>query len=274
MKCATRKLRPAVKWHGGKTYLARRIIALFPEHDTYVEPFAGGLSVLLNKPSGLEECASDLNRGLIRTYRAIQDYPSAVIEGLRSVQYDAETFKAACYAVEHPTEDGVDWAVNFIIKNRFSRGGLGKDFAWSDRLRGGQPGDVNAWKTIVDDLPLIAHRLKGVRLLNCPAASVVRDWDHPTTLIYCDPPYCHDTRTVSKVYDHEMDIEDHADFLKEISRSSSMVFLSGYRNRLYDTVLNYWKRYDFDMPNHSGQGKTKQRRVECVWTNTESGVLS
>lgn len=34
-----------LKWHGGK--LARRIVALMPPHLHYVEPFAGGLRVLL-----------------------------------------------------------------------------------------------------------------------------------------------------------------------------------------------------------------------------------
>ena len=62
---AARKLRPAVKWHGGKTYLARRICALFPKHTYYLEPFAGGLSVLLNKPPARREVACDLNRDLI-----------------------------------------------------------------------------------------------------------------------------------------------------------------------------------------------------------------
>jgi hypothetical protein len=36
-----------LKWHGGKYYLARRIIALMPRHLHYVEPFAGGLAMLL-----------------------------------------------------------------------------------------------------------------------------------------------------------------------------------------------------------------------------------
>ena len=37
------KVRPCVKWYGGKSFLARRIIELIPDSDVYVEPFAGGL---------------------------------------------------------------------------------------------------------------------------------------------------------------------------------------------------------------------------------------
>lgn len=44
---ATRFPTSPLKWHGGKHYLAARIVALMPPHTHYVEPFAGGLSVLL-----------------------------------------------------------------------------------------------------------------------------------------------------------------------------------------------------------------------------------
>ena len=36
-----------LKWHGGKYYLAKRIIEEFPTHVHYVEPYFGGGSVLL-----------------------------------------------------------------------------------------------------------------------------------------------------------------------------------------------------------------------------------
>src|SRR5262249_53588545 len=62
---ATPRPRPAVKWHGGKHYLARRILARLPAHRRYVEPFAGGLSVLLNKRPASVEVAADLHPGLI-----------------------------------------------------------------------------------------------------------------------------------------------------------------------------------------------------------------
>ena len=38
-----------LKWWGGKHYLAKKFIDLMPCHLHYVEPYAGGLAVLLEK---------------------------------------------------------------------------------------------------------------------------------------------------------------------------------------------------------------------------------
>jgi hypothetical protein len=45
------------------------------------------------------------------------------------------------------------------------------------------------------------------------------------------------------------------------------VAISGYPTEEYDSWLPAprWTKYTFDMPNNSGQGKTKQRRTECLW---------
>lgn len=268
MKCATRKLRSFAKWHGGKTYLARRIIELFPDHKTYVEPFVGGGSILLNKKPAPAEIVNDLNVDLIRVYMALRDYPNAVIEMLKRTRYEEESFKSACYDIAHNLgKSDIDDSVDFIIRNRMSRGGLGKDFAWSDRLRGGQPGDVNAWQTMVADLPLVVERLKKVTINSGRATTVIEEWDSVDTLFYCDPPYLHETHATKKAYDHEMTREDHEQLLALLQGVKGKVFLSGYRSALYDAALADWKRREFSIANHSGQGATKQRRIECVWEN-------
>jgi DNA adenine methylase len=38
--------KPIIPWLGGKRRLADKILALFPKHSCYVEPFAGGAALL------------------------------------------------------------------------------------------------------------------------------------------------------------------------------------------------------------------------------------
>src|SRR6516165_8580433 len=64
---------PPLKTHGGKHYLASRIVALMPPHKHYAEPFAGGLSVLLAKdPEGVSEVVNDIDGRLTNFWRVLQ----------------------------------------------------------------------------------------------------------------------------------------------------------------------------------------------------------
>jgi DNA adenine methylase len=265
---AAKKLRPPIKRHGGKAYLARRIVALMPEHRVYVEPFIGGGSVLLNKRPADREIAGDLDAGLIRMWWSLQGENLAPFLGtLAEMNYDEATFNEC----ESWAKSGFGpmRAVGFIVRNRFSRGGLGKTFAWSDRLRGGQPGDVNAWETIRAELPAIAERVANVEFHESEALPLIWSYDGPDTLHYCDPPYLHETRTARKAYEYEMSREDHVALLHTLMNVEGTFLLSGYRSELYDyaATLGNWHRVEWDLPNHSGQGATKQRRVECLWSN-------
>jgi len=59
----------------------------------------------------------------------------------------------------------------------------------------------------------------------------------------------------------------HMLFLMAVNSSHAKIAISGYHNPEYDKALNHWRVVEFDLPNHSGQGVTKQRRTECVWLN-------
>jgi DNA adenine methylase len=258
------KLRSPLKTHGGKSYLARRIIALFPDHDVYCEPFGAGLSVLLNKPWSAREVVGDINPDLMNFYRVLVDDTDRILDLVEQLPYDEAMFVAARDWLV-PGQPALLRAVGFLVRNRFSRGGLGSDFAWSDRLRGGQPGDLNAWHTIQTELPAIARRLRGVELHCGDALTLIRSTDGPGTLHYLDPVYIPETRTARQTYAHEMVEGQHQELLSLACQCQGKVFLSGYRHPLYDVQLTGWTRHEFAMPNHAGQGKTKQRRTECLW---------
>lgn len=264
MMATTPKLRPVVKTHGGKCYLARRIVEVLPPHDGYHEPFAGGLSVLLNKPKAPFEIASDKDKELMNVYWVLKEQPDALTARLRAIPYSPQSFEWSCEM------DGVDdsliRATAYVVRSRMSRGGLGKTFAWSERLRGGQPGDVNGWQTILAQLPLIAERLRDVVFHTSHWVYGLPECDDDIdTLVYLDPPYMPETRTATNVFTHEMSAADHAELLNAVLKLDSKVAISGYHCGLYDTALAGWRVHEFDMPNHSGQGETKERRLECLW---------
>lgn len=270
MKVAAKKMRSPLKTHGGKSYLARRIVSLFPEHETYVEPFFGGGSVLLNKSPSKREVAGDMSVALIDFWVTLQTDYVDLSRFLGGISYSKFDFNEAVSYLKSATvdpEEAVERAGAYLVRNRMSRGGMGVDFAWSERLRGGKPGDVNAWETNLDGLLAVSKRIRDVGFYETDAVRLIQMYDSPTTLTYCDPPYLHATRTHRKAYAHEMSDREHERLLTALLGRKGRVFISGYDSPLYRRMLVGWKLHTFSMANHSSQAKVKQRRIECLWEN-------
>jgi len=265
------KLRPVVKIHGGKYYLASWIIENFPaeyQKYDYLEPFCGAASVLLNKdkPTSGIEVINDTNVGLIQIFRALRDEPTHFVKKLKKTRYSEHVFEREL-TTKRESEDYIDHAFNEFVLRRMSRGGLKKAFAWSERLRGGQPGDVNAWKTMLKELPDTADRISEVKILNEKAVKVIRAFDSENTLCYCDPPYLHNTRVSTKAYEDEMTDDDHIALADALNKFRGKVVISGYQSMLYKRLYADWKCVKKQVANHSSQQKTKSVKVECIWTN-------
>ena len=250
--------------------------------------FGGGGVITLNATACANRVYSDADWFKANLLRCVRDWPAELQGRLSGVSYSEETFqKSKALNAAHrvmPTlalkyddarEELIDWAVHFLIRNRLSRGGLGNDFAWSDRLRGGLPGDLNAWRNAVAAIPRVSARLQGVEI-NCRHFREALKWmPAGRVCLYCDPPYVASTRTTPNAYEIEMSDGEHAELLAALivkAREGCSVLVSGYANDLYDRMLVGWKRRKFSMPNHSGQGKTKQRRTEVLWSSPAGGM--
>lgn len=66
-------LEPLIKWPGGKRHVAKRLIRMFPPHDTYVEPFAGAAAVFFRKPLVRRNVIGDYDPWLIDLYKGIRN---------------------------------------------------------------------------------------------------------------------------------------------------------------------------------------------------------
>ncbi len=279
-----------LKWHGGKHYLASKIVGLMPPRCKapnaprpgdpgwlhYVEPFFGGGAVLLAQdPEGISEVANDVDGRLTNLWATLAD-EAAFARFFRAVEaapFSKPLFKAAAQGLRGARGEGdpVLAARDFFVCCRQSLAGRMKGFSGitRNRARRGMNAEVSAWLSCIEGLPAVHRRLKRVLILNDDALTVISKEDGPRTLFYLDPPYLHETRATTGEYAHEMSGEDHAALLGLLGGIRGRFMLSGYRSGMYDeaAALYGWRRCDFDMPNNSAGGKDKRRMVECLWLN-------
>jgi DNA adenine methylase len=269
---STKHFDAPLRWHGGKSYLADWIISCMPPHVHYVEPFAGGLAVLLRRdPNGVSEVVNDLDGDLSNFWTVLKD-EDLFQEFVRKVE--ATPFSKGEFddsAIPNADDDEVDRAVKFFVRCRQSRQGLRKDFATMSRsrTRRGMNEQVSSWLTAIEGLPDIHARLKRVVIFNEEAVSVIRREDSPNTCFYLDPPYMHQTRVTTRDYECEMSVEDHKKLLECLSEIEGKFLLSGYRNDLYDDFSqNFgWHRVDRAIDCKASSAKEKPTRTECLWMN-------
>ena len=283
------KIHAPLKWHGGKVYLADRIIERMPPHLHYVEPYFGSGQVLFARdpkdrrlwwtqrtsdgriPDGVSEVVNDRHSNLMNFYAVLKD-PDAKAQlkhRLSLTLHSEDEWKATERLLAQADGDPVERAAALFTRCRLSLSGRMDSFAPTvrTRLRGGRNDGVNAWWSAIDGLEAVHRRLKDVKVLNRPALDVIQSEDTPATLFYLDPPYYHATRTATEVYDHEMTEREHRELLDVLLACKGKVILSGYANDLYDGVLASWTREPFDLANHAASGKTKRRMIEVLWCN-------
>jgi DNA adenine methylase len=245
---------PLIKIHGGKWYLADWIISLFPanyKEMVYIEPFLGGGSVLLKKEKSRTEYCADINTILIDLWREIKYNHTSFITFAEKLEYKQEVFEFY---------KNKDSPIATYVKYRMSRGGMGKTFSWSDRLRGGKPGDVNAWENSLKNIHNIYNRINDVYFIHGHFKYL--NYLEGNCVWYLDPPYLPETRVSKKVYDYEMTFNEHEEMLKKILKfpENNHVLLSGYDNDMYNSYLSHWKKFTKEITNHSSQSKKEKNK--------------
>ena len=80
-------------------------------------------------------------------------------------------------------------------------------------------------------------------------------------LIYCDPPYLHQTRTSGRRYRFDYEEPDHLELLELLKTLPCHVILSGYPSALYEQRLAGWQSLELQVMNQGGV------RTEKLWFN-------
>ena len=256
-------------WYGGKFSHLNWLLPLLPEAHHYCEPFAGSAAVLLNREPSPVETYNDIDGEVVNFFCVLRDKKNALIEAIGLTPFSREEFYLACTDYGPHLTD-LERARRFFVRARQVRTGLAQTASlgrWANckgTSRNGMSGVVSRWLGSVGTLPAIAERLLRVQIENRPALDVIKLYDSPKTLFYCDPPYPHEARGDSKAYAFEMSDEEHAELAQILARAKGKVAVSGYRCDLMNTLYAGWRCEEAPAKKcHS----VKKRRVEALWMN-------
>ena len=152
-------------------------------------------------------------------------------------------------------------------------GGLGNDYSYSLRLRGGMPESINSFKNAVNQIFECSDLLaKNKTRILCTDWENTINWAtsyKKKVFYYFDPPYLHETRVSDNLYGNfEMTFEEHQLLLEaclKLKAEGHYVMLSGYKNDLYDLVLKGWRKFSFPMKSAAGVSDKKITKIETVW---------
>lgn len=211
-------------WQGSKGRLAQIIAQHMPPHRVYVEPFAGTAAVLLAKVPSPVEILNDSNGDLVAVYRCLQD-PQKTRRLLRRIYWtpwSRQEWQAAREPVEN-AGDEVDQAARFLVRMFQGFNGIPNNSAWS----GGKQDSAyhHRRKTLfLRRAEWVARRLERVALECGDWETVVRRYESPDALIYCDPPYF---RTDAN-YGTRWKRRDQERLVQWLVSTPAMVMLSSY----------------------------------------------
>lgn len=286
---ATKPLRPAFSWFGGKTFLIKHLLPLVPKHKVYVEGFGGSGALLFAKSPSEVEVYNDINSGLVHFFRVLRnpELSADLATRLTLMPYSREEF---FYARENwqeqidPVEKAALWF--YVARNAFASsfetGGWRRSTGASAR---GMAHVVSAYWSSVESLPELCFRLQGVQIENVDYAQLVRNYDSVDTFFYFDPPYVLDTRSGGKQYAHEFTRDDHRDFIDTVCNTVGKILISGYDHEIYQPLTERgWRKIEIQVSTTAGLSKEKalrqrltgekvygerEKRIECLWLNYE-----
>ena len=264
--------RPALRYYGGKWVIGPWIIEHFPEHESYIEPFAGAASVLLRKQPSSIEVYNDLDGEVVNFFKVLRERTDELLHALSLTPFARAELEAATEPATDPLErarrtfilswQGRSRRVNQAAGWRYQRNTYSRSWA--------PPDDFAALERLYD----VADRFRHVHIECSPAIEVIERFDQPRALFYCDPPYVASTRSErwEQAYHTELSDEDHAELADVLGRIEGMAVVSGYPSELYDELFAGWERVERRAAtDHRGSARF---RTECLWISPNAAAAA
>ncbi len=267
-----KKVNAPFGYFGSKNKIAAKLCKNLPPHNCWVEAFCGSAALTLAKPPAPIEVINDIDDEIINVFRQLRQNSSRLNKKIALTPYSAKELEDARKPINGKISD-LERARRFLVQSMMAINGVfGKErggFSHSDSYtRNGKEARVSRWYNLPIRLNEVVERLRSTRIENKDALKLLTSYiNRPATLVYLDPPY-NGERTNGYNMDANCD-KFHTSLLRLANKAKCMVFISGYQNELYDSILtpqNGWQKKSIKTTTKDSSGKS-HKRTEVVWMN-------
>lgn len=251
-------MKSLLKYPGGKWRIANWIIAHFPEHKVYLEPFFGSGACFFNKVPSYIETINDLDGDIVNLFTVCREQPEELARVINLTPFARDEFQNCYKRSDNPIEQARRTLVRY--HQSFGTSNSSKN-SWRNVQTYGGPRCATMWNDLPEIIVEVCERLKAAQIENTNALTLIERYNDKNTLIYCDPPYLRNIRK-KNIYAVEMDDKKHIELLSALKQSKSKIILSGYDNELYNSELEGWYTDEKETTAQMGLPRT-----EKIWFN-------
>ena len=176
---------PIIPWIGGKRRLAKTIIPMFPEHECYVEPFAGGAALYFMKQPAHTEVINDINGELVNLYRVVKNHLDEFIKQFKWTLISRDQFNHHKITPNDILTD-IQRAARFYYLQKMAFGGKVESQTFGTATT--SPPRLNLLR-IEEELSQAHIRLVRTFIEHLSWQDCIKKYDREHTLFYLDPPY-------------------------------------------------------------------------------------
>ncbi|MBL7839363.1 MAG: DNA adenine methylase [Cyclobacteriaceae bacterium] len=260
-------------YFGSKNKIAIQLSHNLPPHSCWVEAFCGSAALTLSKRKSPIEVINDIDGEIINVFKQLRNNQDELCRAISLTPYAKDELELA--RVTSKTDSDLERARKFLVQAMMAVNGVfGEEkggFSYSQSYsRNGRDARVNRWYNLPERLTNVVERLRDVRIDNRDATELLEMFvNRPASLVYLDPPYLAD-RTKGYTNDANTD-EFHIKLLKVAMRAKCMIFISGYENELYGSLLTTkkgWIKRIIETRTKDSKGKDHMRE-EVIWMNSQ-----
>jgi DNA adenine methylase len=266
-----KRITPPFGYFGSKNRLALKLCENLPPHNCWVEAFCGSAALTLAKAPAPIEIINDIDNEIVNLFKQLRNNYEELHRQIELTPYASQELSDA--RIKNVNDSDIERARKFLVQSMMAVNGIfGEErggFSLSDSYtRNNREARVNRWNNLPERLAKVVGRLKDVRIENRDALDLLEKYvDRPATLVYLDPPYLGD-----RTNGYNIDANDenyHTRLLKLANKANCMIFISGYENKLYETLLSAergWHKKTIDTTTKGSRGNS-QARIEVIWMN-------